>query len=711
MSSRGQGDPTVGCLLVILIGVVWIILATLPWSAYIILAVVVACIIGNRNFRQNVIDAFTTEVVRPSAANVRHVLLYLLFILGGASAFVCTFWIEADEAYLWLVPLLLLSLAFRLCALSAKSGRWHNLQIAFSENILELLVIAGLVILACSIALWRFHAVALDSMTLAKLKEWDRFVYEKHEWFEHHKPGLRASVALFVVVIVARFVAELRPTLKEASDTLTSILVAGVKWTERSGTAIAVAASLTFLASQPGGPLKSIGLAIRDAKVNYEVFQGKVRAKVDRSMRQALVQKAWDGRPPHVRGALDRAAKFCEERKKFEELQAKATERFEIAAETEPFPLTERIARQDIRQEDVPGEPADDWTPKDIQQAESEADALLAKDEIPTHPESGDATDEMAEKILDNLSPADKLFEHSPVTALLKEHYPVFGEFLDAVSSSITEASYKTIRDFIVSKVSELRKNKATGSLPPIVSEQVAAAMSPVELKLAPLDETWSRANDSRVASFRAAVDTASIRLEAKAVAKAQTQVEDAARSAEAVRELMAKVGSATGSIDMLGRAEAISKHIVQLEALGKRWPALDEPSKEQSERLAHIHTFSWDIHGPSSPASVFASDNWATPLSGIFSIRHYCNEQLLTTISGAKSYPELSARIKLAMGDRYEVYDRFLQERIRKAEAAQAERERLQRRENERRREEQREEQRRMEEMRRTEHERIEVP
>src|ERR1019366_4850435 len=167
--------------------------------------------------------------------------------------------------------------------------------------------------------------------------------------------------------------------------------------------------------------------------------------------------------------------------------------------------------------------------------------------------------------------------------------------------------------------------------------EQVAVAMSPVEVKLASLDETWSRANDSRVASFRAAVDTASVRLEAKAVAKAQTQVEDAARSAEAVRELMAKVGSATGSIDMLGRAGAISKHIVELEGLGKHWPALDEPSKEQSERLAHIHAFSWAVHGPSSPASVFASDNWATPLSGIFSIRHYCNEQLLTTISGAK--------------------------------------------------------------------------
>src|ERR1019366_3371191 len=122
MSFRGQGDPTMGCLLVILIGVVWIILATLPWSAYIILAVVVACIIGNRTFRQHVTDAFTTEVVRPSAANLRHGLLYLLFILGGGSAFVCIFWIEADEAYLWLVPLLLLSLAFRLCAFSAKSG-------------------------------------------------------------------------------------------------------------------------------------------------------------------------------------------------------------------------------------------------------------------------------------------------------------------------------------------------------------------------------------------------------------------------------------------------------------------------------------------------------------------------------------------------------------------------------------------------------------
>src|ERR1700688_1592295 len=101
MSSRGQSDPTAGCLLVLLAVIGWIVLATLPWSAYIILAVVVASIIGNRNFRQNVIDAFGTEDVGASAANLRHALLYLLFILGGASAFVCIFWIEADQAYLW----------------------------------------------------------------------------------------------------------------------------------------------------------------------------------------------------------------------------------------------------------------------------------------------------------------------------------------------------------------------------------------------------------------------------------------------------------------------------------------------------------------------------------------------------------------------------------------------------------------------------------
>jgi hypothetical protein len=427
-------------------------------------------------------------------------------------------------------------------------------------------------------------------------------------------------------------------------------------------------------------------------------------------MRQALVQKAWDGRSPHVRATLDQAAKFNEERKKFDEIQTKATDLFKIAPEIERFPLAERLARQEIPQEDLPGEPAADWTPKDIQQAESEADALLAKDEIPARSEENDATDEMAEKVLDNLSPADKLFEQTPVTALLKDHYPVFGEFLDAVSSSITEAFYRASRESIVRKLSELRKNQGPGSLPLIVSEQVAAAMGPVEVKLASLDETWSRVNDSRVASFRAAVEAASVRLEAKAAARAQTQVEEAARSAEAARELMAKVGGATGSLAMLGQAEAMRKHIAELEGLGKHWPALGEPNKEQSKRLTLIHTFSWDVHGPpSSPAGVFASDNWATPLSGIFSIRHYCNEQLLTTISEAKSYPELSARIKVAMGDRYGAYENFLQERIRKAEAAQAERERKQQQEMDRKREERREEQRRNEEMRRREYERFE--
>jgi hypothetical protein len=72
--------------------------------------------------------------------------------------------------------------------------------------------------------------------------------------------------------------------------------------------------------------------------------------------------------------------------------------------------------------------------------------------------------------------------------------------------------------------------------------------------------------------------------LRAKIVLKAQAQLEDATRLAESASELMASVGIATESIDMLGRAEAITKHIAELKALGKHWPALGGPSKERPE-------------------------------------------------------------------------------------------------------------------------------
>jgi hypothetical protein len=481
---------------------------------------------------------------------------------------------------------------------------------------------------------------------------------------------------------------------------MTSYIVAGFKWTERAGTAAAVAASLTFLATQPGGPLQSIGLTLRDAKVTYDHFQTAVRNKIDRSIRQALVSQAWVNRPPNVRATLDHSAQFCDDRKKFDEMRKKAKETFDIEPSSkERFPLSAEIPNGETAVGDIPEEPALSWTPKDLQQAASESDALLAKNEEKTSDEKSEAIDEMAVKVLDELPPADKLFDHSALTALLKEHYPIFGEFLAAISSSVTEASFKAIRESAVRKVTNKRREQPGGSLAAIVSESVAVGMKQVSINLGPLDENWSRANDLKVAEYRAEVISASARLEAKASAKQWAQIEAARQAAAGPQEMMVRVGWETRSAALREGAETAGRLIAELSELGKQWPALSEPSNSQLAQLKQLE---------------FRSSNaylsWNSPLGAISSLQEYCDSQLVDAVSAASDSRIQTAGLRAVMGNGYDRYYEVLRVRREKALEFRMEIQREQQLRVEEYKREREMEQRRMEEYRPAEHP-VEIP
>lgn len=664
---------------VVFLGVIWLLIVTWPWWLLALPVIGLIVVLKRRTLRQQIITGFKREEVSPEAAKVRLVTMYVLFILGGTSALVCLLAAGTDGVQWWLVPLILTIPALHLCALSSKSSKWPRLQRALSENILELLVIAGVVLLAYTIALWRFHTRALDDQTLERLTEWDKKVQEVHEGFERYKPGLIASLVLLGSVVLFRFIADVWPVLKNASVRMTSSLMAGLKWSGRTATAVAVAASLTFLATGPDGPLRAIGLTLKDAKASYEHFQTAIRSQVDLSMRESLVSKAWETRPANVRATLDQAAQFCEERQKFEEMRKEAKAFYGVeSAEAEDFPLSTEIPEVETAVAETPSEPSAAWTPKALRQAAEESGARVTSNKGAGGSENNEAVDEMAQKVLDELSPADKLFDSSPVTALLKEHYPVFGEFLDAISSSVTEAVFKTVRESVVQKVIEKRRTQPDASLAAIVSGQVAVDMVAVPVALASLDSSWSSVNDSRIASYGGELASAEARLEASASAAEQEKTSDAVRSAYESADLMGRIGQETHSIAMSERAEAARSRIDELQELGKRWPPLREASSELSAQLDEIKSRA--STGSGSLPGIFVPD-WRSPLEAISSVQGYCDEKLEDTVSSATGSWALTATLKAAMGNRYDFYHRQViqrQELLEKlAEAARLDKQR----------------------------------
>jgi hypothetical protein len=678
MSSHHNASGGGFIILLLFIGLIWLLVVTWPWwllaPPFIGLIVLLTFVVKDRILRQQIIAGFKREEVGPEAAQARRILMYGLFITGGVSALVCLLATGADDVQWWLVPLILISPALRLCSLSSKSSKWPRMQRAISENLFELLVIASVVLLAYTIVLWRFHTIVLDDQTLEKLTEWDKKIQEAHEGFEHYKPGLFTSLVLLGSVLLFRFVAEVWPVLKNATGRMTSYLMAGVKWSERTGTAIAIAASLTFLATGPDGPLRVIGVALKDAKANYEHFQTAVTSQVDLSMRQALVSKAWENRPANVRASLDRAAQFCVERKKFEDMQNDAKASFDIEpSEAEDFPLSAEFPQRETAVVDTPSEPSTDWTPKQLRQAAEESAAPMKNNETAAEGEKNEAVDEAAEKVLDELSPADKLFDSSPVSAVLKEHYPVFGEFLDAISSSVTEAAFRSVRESIVRKVTERRRTQPDAPLAAIVSSQVTTDVAAVPVSLASLDTSWSSINDSRVASFGSELRAAESRLEARAAAKEQPRIRDEVRSARESADLTEKVGRETGSAAMTQGAEEARARIDELAELAKRWPALQQPGRDLSDQLNQIESRASAAHDRILLLGASALE-WSSPHVGISSLRGYCDRQLERTVSSAAGSEAQTARLKATMGARYGFYyQQVMEARAQIAEVARA--------------------------------------
>jgi membrane protein YdbS with pleckstrin-like domain len=134
MSSHNKSDPVAGCLIILVVGFIWLLFVTWPWWLLVPPAVAVLVFLFNGKARREVITCFRQEDLSTDSAKFRSGLMYFLFIIGAIGALVCMYAIGANEAEWWLVPLVLLILAFRLGAVSSKSSRSPRLRRAFSEN-------------------------------------------------------------------------------------------------------------------------------------------------------------------------------------------------------------------------------------------------------------------------------------------------------------------------------------------------------------------------------------------------------------------------------------------------------------------------------------------------------------------------------------------------------------------------------------------------
>jgi hypothetical protein len=680
-----------------------LLLVTWPWWLFVPPIAFLVALAVRPGFRSRIRLSFTQEAVDPDVARFRKLLTGWLFSLGAISGIVCAFDSGRVGLQWWLIPLPLLAAAFQLRALSIREGRWPRLQRALCSNLMELLSIAAVVLACYSLALWWLQSVSLDSWTLGRLRAWDEGIHSTHEFIEEHEFKLKALVLFLAVTLALRIATAIRPALAGFSTAATARMAETSKWLGRAISFVALAASLTFLATGEDSPAARIAMALRDAKGNYEHFQSAIEQKTDRLLCEAVIQKAWAARPQTLRDAMVQSASLQKERDRFEAMRTRARESYSIEPEPVSFPLSLETPEDDSTTSDAPAsEPDDTWTPKSLNEAASSADA-----EGPSEKEKEEAgpAEEMARDALEELKPEEVLLKRSGLISALSAHYPAFGEFLDAILSSVSETWYNTTRRAILRRVTEKREPSREPDHEPnrerpiesAISAQVAVAVSTVTFDFSRFDASWSAATQAGIARYRGEIAAAANRLETQAEEKQRSMTESTGLAAEQDGRLLADAALAIFSQALSENATEVERIVLELETLGLNWPALTEPGGAQRVRMARISKEISDqgldsrraqdetaaaahvkvvAHGMNLSSrserkfdlSRLLAPPADTPLTALVDLRTFCSEKMTLAIGKSLDDPAESAALQRVAGPRYERYADEWRDEVQKA-------------------------------------------
>lgn len=503
----------IGCL-----AAIWFLVWAWPWWLLFPPAILLVLLAFRPTFRTDIMRSLRHEKVDRETASFRRLLLLTLAVSGAVLATVCAFALDLSSLPWWLVPMSLLMLACRLGTLSGEpEGWWPRLIRSLSANLFELLLMGVVTLAAYSIALAWFQTMPLDGFTLDQLRRWDERTRQVHEFFEKYAPGLKVFLVFLGLIIAFRVAATVRPALAGFSGAATSLIARGTKWFGRAATMAALTAGLTFLTVEQGGPLNRMSLQLKNVEEAYSQFQRALSQKMDRALREAIIDRAWKARPRLLKVEMKHAAEFQRKREDFDDMRQTAEADFHIRREMPPGILgaVDLPPKSAIVSASGPlvEKAAGSWTERDLSQAAMEVEAIGKTEESESENSESKDAEEIARSSFERLMPADRLFETSPVLVTLKAHYPVFGEFLNAIASSVSEASFDTLRNSAVRAITALRARSPGLDLDSAVIEQAAARTAGIRIDTRRFDRAWADRWDPELTRLSASIADADERL------------------------------------------------------------------------------------------------------------------------------------------------------------------------------------------------------
>jgi len=575
-----------GILLILGLLFLFLIQWSWPWCLLVFPLIIGIVLLRERPIQKTFAAAFRRETVDAADLKFRHVLMVACLVVSALTTIPCWVLAGSHDFEFWLIPISAFATGLQLYRLSILTKLESRLFQAFLKNAVEFLSIATTVLAFYSALIVCFWCIPLESTRLGTLTHFECEVERLHKVLEQPIKVMLLTLACVLVLWLVRIGVRARPQWNTAAEKLSWVVSQGLKWLSRVSAALSIAVSFTLLATDDNGPLKSIGIALRDSRFHYENLQAAIRPKAGRVLKEELAIQLLSQRPGSLQNEMTVAERLWKDRNAYRVVEKEAKRRFLVIRKPQP-PRDMSITTADTDKDQVVegGNLPAQITLDNLKSADQEAIEFTWK---PDKYEPEYPLDDVSAKGLEELT-VKRIFEAPTMVSAIAARFPILGEVLNVFSSTISEQLYRVLRDSVVKKSATLLAEKPDQDIEAVIRAVARNEITGTKFKWAPIEGEVSNSHLKKIEQDRSELASDRLALEKDAQTKANELFAEELREARIRVSLLSKVAQAIEDQRTKARARLADEELEDIAAVGKQWPALTPPTSEQSVRMNRL--------------------------------------------------------------------------------------------------------------------------
>jgi len=571
---------------------IYLFFVTLPYSIFVVLALILAISSRMRNRANTVITILFRTHVDSHLRDVRRMTLRVLIFLAVAYTLLCMDQgVAINQLSYWLVALggWLLVLHLGVLQLHA-AGKQKSVLSLLLRGSREFLLTVTTILLIYVIASKWLENLPTDTVTLHKLENWDAKIAMLNAFFKALKfSGLQLVFLLSAFWLLMYFERRFRidSTFSTGGK---KTLVFLVRWINRAALAILAAASLTFLGTTSEGPGRFIAAQIKNATQEYNDFQKSAAERIDHDIRHALVHHAWNNRPRNLFPLFRQSQRLVVARKELAQLEQEASKEYNLVAP--PSASSGDGSTTERKTAAVEGSsylfPDGALTFRGIESLKQEAQFSSHDTSIAESEQKG-TEDELEAETLDSLDPAGHLADELNTLKSVADQYPVFGEFVSTVGAVFVDAGFQKLRALVTQRVIRLKTANNNASLQDKMAPEILNLVNEARFDWSPYSGSWQAKRTAEIQKRQDFVSDRRERLMHQAQLKEAEKINYLSGELSKKRELLARLSKTTHDAEFAREERLLRDVLPKLRVLSKSCPALGPLKPSQYDAMQSL--------------------------------------------------------------------------------------------------------------------------